>query len=133
MLTVFVSSVSSLTLDKFASYISPILTSRLERDKRTREIKKIRKRKTKLDDIDKQILHQLILDGRQSITPIKNITELSHTAIQNRIKKLIESGILKIQGNININSLELKVAYVNVGLKNYNDLDKFIEHFQICP
>lgn len=120
-------------LDKIASYISPILTSRLERDRQKKELKKVRKKKPKLDSVDKQILHHLILDGRQSTTTIKNKIELSHTAIQNRIKKLIESGILKIQGNINFNSLDLKVAYVNIELSNYNDIDELINHFELCP
>jgi DNA-binding Lrp family transcriptional regulator len=124
-------------LEKIASYISPILFARLESDKQLKELKKLRKKKLRLDKVDKQVLHQLYLDGKHSSSLMKvlrsNNTKMSHTGIQNRIKRLIESNILKIQGNINPNSLDFKVAYVNIELANYEDIDRFVDQFNICP
>ena len=128
-------------LETFAKYISPMLSSRLESMKHRKEISELKNKKSKrekliqLDDIDKEILRQLFLDGRQSNTQIginlKN--QMSHTGVQNRIKKLIDSNLLKIQGNINFNSINLKVAYINLKLQRYEDIDKFINKFKLCP
>ncbi|MFX1312427.1 MAG: GAF domain-containing protein [Promethearchaeota archaeon] len=127
------------SLETFASYISPLLFSRLERNMQTKELDLLRSKeskknkKTKLDDIDKQILHQLYIDGRESTTLIGNNIDMSHTGVQNRIKKLIDSNILKIQGNISLDALNTKIAYLNIGLENYNNIEKFISHFKKCP
>ncbi len=127
-------------LETLAAYISPLLFSRLESVRQRIEISQLRNRKTKkvktnqLDAIDKEILTQLYLDGRQSNTQIginlKNT--MSHTGVQNRIKKLMESNILKIQGNIKFDSLNTKVAYLHIKLQNYNEIDKFITKFKLC-
>ncbi|UCD00519.1 MAG: GAF domain-containing protein [Promethearchaeota archaeon] len=129
------------SLETFARYISPLLFSRLESMQQRKELNELRDRKLKkvkivqLDDIDKEILNKLYSDGRQSNTQIgtnlKNT--MSHTGVQNRIKKLIDSNILKIQGNINFNTLNTKVAYVNVKLQKFDDIDKFINKFKLCP
>ncbi|MFX1599849.1 MAG: hypothetical protein ACFFB6_04565, partial [Promethearchaeota archaeon] len=37
------------------------------------------------------------------------------------------------QGNLNFNSLNTKIAYVNVKLQRYDDIDKFINKFKLCP
>ena len=128
-------------LETFAAYISPLLFSRLESMRQRKEISDLKIKKPKrdkiiqIDDIDKEILHQLFLDGRQSNTQIgSNLKNgMSHTGVQNRIKKLIDSNLLKIQGNINLNSINIKVAYINLKLQKYEDIDKFIDKFKLCP
>jgi DNA-binding Lrp family transcriptional regulator len=126
-------------LEKFAEYLSPILYTRLEREKQSKELKKFRKekskksKKTELDNIDKQILLQLYLDGRESKPLMAKNLKMSHTGIQNRIKRLIDSKILKIQGNLNLNSLDLRVAYINIEFVKYDSVDKFIDKFIKCP
>lgn len=127
------------SLETIASYISPILYSRLEREKQIKELNQLRNKKlkknkkTKLDAIDKQILHQLYIDGRESTTLMGNSINMSHTGVQNRIKKLMESNILKIQGNINLDSLDIKVAYLNIEFENYDEIERFSDHFNKCP
>ncbi|MFX0037789.1 MAG: GAF domain-containing protein [Candidatus Heimdallarchaeota archaeon] len=128
-------------LETFARYISPLLFSRLESIKQRKEISDLKNKKSKrekviqLDNIDKEILYQLYLDGRQSNTQIgSNLkNQMSHTGVQNRIKKLIDLNLLKIQANINFNSLNLKVAYINIKLQKYEDIDKFISKYKSCP
>ncbi|MFX1554026.1 MAG: GAF domain-containing protein [Promethearchaeota archaeon] len=124
-------------LKTIASYISPILYARLESNKQLKELKKLKKKQLRIDKVDKQILHQLYLDGRLGPSLMKvfrsNKSLMSHTGIQNRIKRLIDSDILKIQGNINFNSLDIKVAYLNVRLENYEDIEKFVNKLIICP
>ncbi|MFX0034646.1 MAG: GAF domain-containing protein [Candidatus Hermodarchaeota archaeon] len=126
-------------LEKIAEYISPILYARLEGKKQLEELKKLKKKRDwedkviKLDNIDKHILLQLHLDGRESKPLMAKNLEMSHTGIQNRIKKLTESNTLKIQGNINFNSLGIRAAYVNIELKNYDYIEKFVSIFTKCP
>jgi DNA-binding Lrp family transcriptional regulator len=123
-------------MEKFATYISPILYERLEREKHLKELKKLRKEKSKkidLDVIDKQILHQLYIDGRESKPLIAKSLDMSHTGVQNRIKKLEDLGILKIQGNVNLDSLNIRLAYINIEFGKYNYITKFIERFTKCP
>jgi DNA-binding Lrp family transcriptional regulator len=128
-------------LETFAHYISPLLFSRLERMKNKKEISELKNKQSKrnkvtqLDNTDKEILDQLFVDGRQSNTQIGNNLKnnMSHTGVQNRIKKLMDSNLLKIQGNINLNSLNVKVGYINLKLQKYDDIDKFINKFKSCP
>ena len=51
-------------------------------------------RKIKLDSTDTKILEILKADSRESITKISEITGLSITAVRERIKKLVNAGII---------------------------------------
>ena len=57
---------------------------------------------------------------------------MSHTGIQHRIKKLKDSNILKVQGNINLNSLDFRFGYINIEFVNYDSIDAFIDKFNTC-
>ena len=132
-------------LEGLAKQISPILNARLERDRKEEQKKSIEsklkatRREEVLDFIDKQILNQLYTDGKMSLNKIKqyvvkkNGEHMSHTGINNRIDKLIDSNILKVQGNINITELEYQAAMVLIELKNYRQLDPYINHIKGCP
>ena len=132
-------------LEGLAKQISPILNARLERDRKEEERKQIEQelRATKqeevLDFIDKQILNQLYTDGKMSLNRIKqyvvkkNGEHMSHTGINNRIEKLAESDILKIQGNINLKQLNYQAAVVLIELKQYDLLEEYIIHASTCP
>ena len=132
-------------LEALAKQISPILYARLERirHEKQREEMEQKLRNSKKDEIidyvDKQILNQLFKDGKKSLNSIKehvvkkNGKHMSHTGINNRIDKLINSNILKIQGNINISELEYQAAIILVELTRYNLLEEYIEHLKCCP
>jgi len=92
-----------------------------------------------LDDINKQILRELFINGRENLTTInkkvlKNNQEtMSHTGIKKRITKLENAGILHIQGNININKLNYKACFILLEMKNYDEVKKLIEAYTDCP
>ena len=71
----------------------------------------------KFDSIDRQIFKALFKSGRESLTNLhkiilkKNAEPMSHTGIAKRISKLEDNGILKIQGNININKIKIGTPY----------------------
>ncbi|MEE9376914.1 MAG: hypothetical protein V3V33_02640 [Candidatus Lokiarchaeia archaeon] len=40
---------------------------------------------------------------------------------------------MKIQGNINLNSLGIRIAYINIEFSSYDSIDEFIDKFYKCP
>ncbi|MFX1364571.1 MAG: hypothetical protein ACFFCE_12105 [Promethearchaeota archaeon] len=92
-----------------------------------------------IDNIDKQVINALYEKGRESLI---NIGEkvfrsdqdiMSHTGVRKRIKKLEDLGILKVQGNINISTLNYKVCLILLEMKNYDEVKKIIEFYSNCP
>ncbi|MFX1504039.1 MAG: Lrp/AsnC family transcriptional regulator [Promethearchaeota archaeon] len=92
-----------------------------------------------LDQIDKQIINALCKDGRESFSSLSKIIlktkhdTMSHAGIGNRISKLEDSGIIKVQGNINVNNLNYYVAFILIEMKNYEDVQKMSEAYAECP
>ncbi|MFX1494882.1 MAG: hypothetical protein ACFFBZ_11420, partial [Promethearchaeota archaeon] len=86
----------------------------------------------KLDNIDKQIINILFNNGRENLINIgEKVTKtdqsiMSHTGVKKRIKKLSNSKILKIQGNININELDYKACLILLEMKNYDEVKKIL-------
>ncbi len=92
-----------------------------------------------LDDIDKQILLGLYLNGRESLTGMGekvrklNKEPMSHTGISKRITKLESSNILKVQGNINIKNLDYHAAFILLEMRNYEELKQVSVAYKDCP
>ncbi len=92
-----------------------------------------------LDDIDKQILRALFIDGRENLTSLtdtvikKDQASMSHTGVRKRIEKLKDSQILKVQGNLSINNLNYKIAFILLEMKNYDEIKKIKESYSECP
>jgi len=92
-----------------------------------------------LDNIDKQIINALYGKGRESLISIgekvlksdKDI--MSHAGVRKRIVKMEDSGILKVQGNININALNYKTCLILLEMKNYDEVKKIINEYSDCP
>ncbi|MFX1590663.1 MAG: Lrp/AsnC family transcriptional regulator [Promethearchaeota archaeon] len=92
-----------------------------------------------LDQVDKQILKTLFEDGRVSLSSLSKIIlksnqeTMSHAGISKRITKLEESGILKVQGNINVKNLSYYAAFILMEMKSYDDVQNIIEAYNECP
>ncbi|HEY0089886.1 MAG TPA: hypothetical protein VGB37_13640 [Candidatus Lokiarchaeia archaeon] len=89
-----------------------------------------------LDEIDKQILNELFEDGRTNLSKFKvqlNQKMMSHTGIKKRITKLEQLGILKVQGNIGINTLNYNVMFILLEMKNYEEIKKVTSAYSECP
>ncbi|MFW9821159.1 MAG: Lrp/AsnC family transcriptional regulator, partial [Candidatus Thorarchaeota archaeon] len=92
-----------------------------------------------LDNIDKQIINVLYEKGRESLITIgekvyksdKDI--MSHAGVRKRIKKMENSKILKVQGNININTLNYKASIFLIEMKNFDEVKKIINAYSKCP
>jgi DNA-binding Lrp family transcriptional regulator len=49
----------------------------------------------RMDSLDRQILAQLVADGRSSYSEIGNIVGLSAPAVKRRVDKLLDAGVLR--------------------------------------
>lgn len=92
-----------------------------------------------LDNIDKQIINAFYDKGRESLISIgekvfksdKNI--MSHAGIRKRIRKMEDIGILKVQGKININTLNYRACLILLEMKNYDEVKRIINAYSNCP
>lgn len=93
----------------------------------------------KIDNIDKQILKALFNKGRESLTNLEKKVfksdqeTMSHTGIAKRISKLEEMGILKVQANTNINTMQYKALFFLMEMENYEEMRKIINAYSECP
>jgi len=67
-----------------------------------------------IDGLDLQIIKFLFEDGRKSFVEIAKKTKLSPVGVKNRVEKLIEQGVLKIQGGLKIDTFNSVTAYIGV-------------------
>jgi len=56
----------------------------------------MRTRQSQLDEISKQIVEQLQIDGRKSYAEIGKVVGLSEAAVRQRVQKLNESGVMQV-------------------------------------
>jgi len=89
--------------------------------------------KVKFDHIDIKILKMLIDDGRQTLTQISKKTTLSNSGIKKRVTKLNDSGILKIQGNFNLEAMDFKACIILLEVKNFKFISEISKAYNSCP
>ncbi|GAH08531.1 unnamed protein product [marine sediment metagenome] len=93
----------------------------------------------KLDKVDKQIINALFNNGRENLTRLKDIIfkndneTMSHTGIAKRISKLEDTGILKVQGNINITEINYKTLIILMEWSNFDEIRSIISSYSECP
>ncbi len=130
-------------LETITNYISPLLKLRLKHKNTQKKLKEskraLKKYKEKFDEVDKQILYHLYLDGKKSPLHMEsdvlkaNKKKMSHVGIKNRIAKLLDSKALNIQGNINFNKIGVKAAFIKFEFENFDFINEFIEKYAHCP
>ncbi len=92
-----------------------------------------------LDNIDKQVINALYKKGRESLISIgekvfkSDQDIMSHTGVRKRIKKLEDSKILRVQGNINLSALNYKTCFILLEMKNFDEVKKIIDAYSECP
>ncbi|MFH1714204.1 MAG: Lrp/AsnC family transcriptional regulator [Candidatus Nealsonbacteria bacterium] len=67
-----------------------------------------------LDGLDLKIISLLSKDGRESFVEIAKNTRLSPVAIKNRVAKLINQGVFKIQGSLRIETFNSVSCYIGI-------------------
>ncbi len=83
----------------------------------------------KLDKKDFKMIGILSKDGRKSLSDMGKDLGLSHVAIRSRLKKLLESKVIKIDASISSE----KLRFLNVILcLEVMDISKYINEFSTC-
>jgi Lrp/AsnC family transcriptional regulator for asnA, asnC and gidA len=87
-----------------------------------------RDKRVEIDNFDNQILKLISQKARMPTTEIAESLNSTAVTINNRIKKLKESGVIKaFRININFPKLGYQRYKVDIILKDYNKLPKIID------
>ena len=93
----------------------------------------------RIDNIDRQIIKALFLNGRESLTNLEksifktDFETMSHTGISKRIVKLEDNDVLKVQANTNISTLHYKAMFLLMEMRNFEEVKNLIEAYKECP
>ncbi len=86
----------------------------------------------KLDGLDLKIIQALSKDGRKSFVDIAKGTGLSPVGIKNRVERLIDGRVLKIQGLLNMEKVYSVTAHIEIEADG-KTINKLIEKFEKSP
>ena len=86
----------------------------------------------KLDGTDLKIIQALSENGRKSFVEIAQKTGLSPVGVKNRVERLIDEGVLKIQGLLNIEKCYSVSASIEIEA-DQKTISKLIEKFEKSP
>lgn len=86
----------------------------------------------RLDGLDLKIIQALYENGKKSFVEIAKETKLSPVAIKNRVEKLIDGGVLKIQGLLNMQKVYSVSAQIEVEADS-KTISQLIEKFEKSP
>lgn len=86
----------------------------------------------RLDGLDLKIIQALSENGRRSFVEIAKKTGLSPVGIKNRVERLIDDEVLKIQGLLNIEKVYSVSAHIEIGADR-KTTSHLIEKFEKSP
>ncbi|MCW4036778.1 MAG: Lrp/AsnC family transcriptional regulator [Candidatus Bathyarchaeota archaeon] len=72
----------------------------------------------KLDDLDFKIVRQLQRDGRVSITDLANAVGSSRPTVTNRLRQLLNDGVVVVRGGLDLSGIGFKVACVGLEVRD---------------
>ncbi|WP_300459590.1 Lrp/AsnC family transcriptional regulator [Desulfobacula sp.] len=75
----------------------------------------------KLDGLDKKLIRHLTRDGRMPVKELVNKLEITSPTLQVRMKNLLQSGVLKIAGLVDVFKIE-KLFMALVAIRVIDDL-----------
>ncbi len=84
----------------------------------------------RMDDIDKKIITLIQEDPGMTHSNIAKVIKKSQPTVGKRIKKLRDSGILKIQSGINFKNADISLVVVHLITKNPQNLFEMVKR---CP
>jgi len=84
----------------------------------------------KIDEIDKNIIEIIQKEPALTHTEIAKRVDRSQPTIGMRIRKLEKAGVLKFQAGINVKTMDLVFARVDIQTLDPNEIIEFVKH---CP
>lgn len=72
----------------------------------------------KLDDLDLKIVRQLQMDGRVSITDLADAVGSSRPTVTNRLRQLLNDGVVVVRGGLDLREIGFKMACVGLEVRD---------------
>ncbi|MCK4438526.1 winged helix-turn-helix transcriptional regulator, partial [Candidatus Bathyarchaeota archaeon] len=80
-----------------------------------------------IDDLDLKIVLQLQENGRATITELAEKVGSSRPTVTNRLKRLIDKGIVIVTGGVNMSKFGYKMACIGLEVKSSETRAEFEE------
>ncbi len=87
----------------------------------------------KLDQLDIALLYLLGKNGRENLTQLGKIVNLSHSSVRDRIKKLENTKTLHVRGLINPDQLDLITAFILIESASEAGRIGILDVYSKCP
>jgi DNA-binding Lrp family transcriptional regulator len=86
-----------------------------------------------MDEIDKEIVSQLQVDGRMTLREIAKSIGYTSMGTKKRLDRLLKKGIIRVSALINPNALELHPALIMLEMENAEAMQELLKRFEQCP
>lgn len=86
-----------------------------------------------MDEIDRKIISRLQLDGRTSLKDLSEVVGYTSMGVKKRVNKLLEQGNISISALVNVESLNLCAAMIQLEVESSESMNKLLERFRNCP
>jgi len=87
----------------------------------------------RLDDIDKEVISRLQVNGRATLKRIGEGLGLTSMGIKKRMDKLLKQGFIKISASLNLEKLGLHAALIFLEVEDGESRRNILERFRECP
>lgn len=87
----------------------------------------------KLDDLDLRIVRELQEDGRMSITDLAERVGSSRPTVTNRLKRLVEDGVVVMSGGLSLVRLGFKMGCVGLEVRDGGTWGEVERCLRGCP
>ena len=86
-----------------------------------------------MDDVDKEIIKRLRVDGRATLEEIAKATGFTSMGIKKRMQKLSNQNALKTQALVNPSALGLSPAFIMLDMADTKSMHDVLNRFKQCP
>ena len=90
-------------------------------------------RRIQLDNVDKQIVSQLQLEGRITFEKLAKVVGFSNMGAKKRVDKLLEKGVISVSALVNTAHLGLHAALVLIEIEGAEAMQNLLGRFKQCP
>ena len=89
--------------------------------------------KFKLDHVDERLIEELRRNGRVSLVKLGKAVGIRHSSVRNRLLRLIKEGYMRIEANLSLRKLGLRVAFVLMDVSDVKQALFITERLSECP
>ncbi len=86
-----------------------------------------------LDELDLRIIRALSENARKSILDVSKEIHVSRPTISNRIRQMVQTGLISFTPNLDLVKLRFRMAHVGLSIKNRDLVRDFCVRYKTCP